>query len=105
MSKQPLSAKDKAFEKERIKFRQEIRCLKHEIDRRDKYIKDLGQVTDEMSNEIHMLKDHIERLLEYTELDKEELKQALENQEKSAQLYDLLNSMTSVVSKMNLPKF
>ena len=51
MNKKLLSAKDKAFEKERIKFKQQIRELEHEIDRRDKCIKDLEHAADEMSVE------------------------------------------------------
>ena len=71
MSKLELSAKDKAFEQERIKYRKEINSLKHEIDSKDKQIKSLSDQVITLEIKVNEYNDWIQRLLEYCDLNEE----------------------------------
>ena len=71
------SAKDVAFEKERAKFRQEIRELQREIKKRDADIYELKESLKNTGAMIETKDDWIRRLLEYTELSEEEMKKII----------------------------
>lgn len=86
MSKLELSAKDKAFEKERIKYRKEIISLKHEIESKDKRIKSLSDQVNTLENRVNEYNDWIQRLLEYCDLDEEFMREKIKN-EKNTQLF------------------
>lgn len=86
MSKRELSAKDKAFEKERIKYRKEIISLKHEIESKDKRIKSLSDQVYSLENKVNEYSDWIQRLLEYCDLDEEFMREKIKN-EKNTQLF------------------
>ena len=81
MGKREMSAKDKAFEQERIKYRKEIISLKHEIESKDKRIKSLSD-----ENKVNEYSDWIQRLLEYCDLDEEFMKNKIKI-EKNVQLF------------------
>lgn len=80
------SAKDMAFEKERAKYRGQIRELEREI----KNIKiekvQLKEQLSELEQEIEGLKSWIERLLEYTELSEEDMKKIVMKDKLSAEI-------------------
>ena len=61
------SAKDLAFDRERIKYRRRIKELTHLLDQKNSEIR-------EANNKIDMLQDWNERLLNFTELSEEDLK-------------------------------
>lgn len=63
-----LSKKDIAFEKERVKFRQEIRNLTKENKDKEETINNLLQENMKLENQIEEQKDWIERLLDYCNL-------------------------------------
>lgn len=86
MSKRELSAKDKAFEQERIKYRKEIISLKHEIESKDKRIKSLSDQVNTLENRVNEYNDWIQRLLEYCDLDEEFMKNKIKI-EKNVQLF------------------
>ena len=86
MSKRELSAKDKAFEQERIKYRKEIISLKHEIESKDKRIKSLSDQVYSLENKVNEYSDWIQRLLEYCDLDEEFMKNKIKI-EKNVQLF------------------
>ena len=67
-----LSKKDIAFEKERVKFRQEIRNLTKENKDKEETINNLLQENMKLENKIEEQKDWIERLLEYCNLSEDE---------------------------------
>ncbi len=67
-----LSKKDIAFEKERVKFRQEIRNLTKENKDKEETINNLLQENMKLENKIEEQKDWIERLLEYCDLSEDE---------------------------------
>lgn len=86
MSKREMSAKDKAFEQERIKYRKEIISLKHKIESKDKQIKSLSDQVYSLENKVNEYSDWIQRLLEYCDLDEEFMREKIKN-EKKTQLF------------------
>lgn len=68
------SAKDIAFEKERIKFRREIKDLKHRIDEQENEIRELHSQLSSMETRLQEKDDWIHRLLEYMDLDRDQVK-------------------------------
>lgn len=86
MSKREMSAKDKAFEQERIKYRKEIISLKHEIENKDKQIKSLSDQVNTLENKVNEYSDWIQRLLEYCDLDEEFMRNKIKI-EKNVQLF------------------
>lgn len=57
-----LSAKDKAFEKERVKFRKELREYQSKLSDRDNEIFKLKKVVDSLEDELSIKDDYIEQL-------------------------------------------
>lgn len=72
------SAKDIAFERERMKLQRQKREAEEQLRDKDKTIKSLMDRISELENVIIQKDEWIERLLEYTELTKEDLKIAIE---------------------------
>lgn len=72
------SAKDIAFERERMKLQRQKREAEEQLRDRDKTIKSLMDRISELENVIVQKDEWIERLLDYTELTKEDLKIAIE---------------------------
>ena len=70
---QKLSAKDKKFQEERIKFRQTLRELEKEVNFKNKKIDELKIENTELESKIRELQEWIDRLLEFTELSKEQI--------------------------------
>lgn len=73
-----FDAAEKHFEKKRIKLENEIKSLKTQLDsahRDTNHYRSLYEIT---ARENEELKEWIERLLEYTELSKEDIKAACE---------------------------
>ena len=70
---QKLSAKDKKFQEERIKFRQTLRELEKEVNFKNKEIDELKIENTELESKIRELQEWIDRLLEFTELSKEQI--------------------------------
>lgn len=73
------SAKDIAFDKERTKFRKQIKELNSEIEKLKQKNMELETIISNQELLIHEKDDWIQRLLEYTELTKEDLEK-LKNQ-------------------------
>lgn len=73
-----FDAAQKHFEGEKIKYQKQIKYLRDEICSQKKTISEQKKEVDSLSSENRQLKDWIERLLEYTELSKEEIKAACE---------------------------
>ena len=70
---QKLSAKDKKFQEERIKFRQTLRELEKKVDLKHKEIDELKIENAELESKIREQQEWIDRLLEFTELSKEQI--------------------------------
>ena len=81
---QNKSAKDIAFERERMKLQRQKREVEELLRDKDKTIKSLMDRISELENVIIQKDEWIERLLEYTELSKEDIKAACEKDKKIA---------------------
>lgn len=97
MAKHNKSAKDIAFDKEREKFRSEIRNLKYQIQYRDKQIEELGETVRQREEELFKLNEWIERLLEYTEISKEDLKKLIESEKEKAEVRDKISTTLGIL--------
>ena len=97
MAKINKSAKDIAFDKERGKFRSEIRNLKYQIQYRDQQIEELGETVRQREEELFKLNEWIERLLEYTEISKEELKKLIESEKEKAEVREKISTTLGIL--------
>lgn len=89
------SAKDIAFEKERIKYRQHIRELEKQINENNLHISSLEKTISMKNEDIRVLNEWNDRLLEYTEMTKEDL-QTMINHDKS------VNEITDQLKTLNI---
>lgn len=94
------SAKDIAFDKERAKFRSEIRDLKQDISERDKDIRRLKEIISQKENEITEKDDYIRRLLEYMEMSEEDLKKFIEKEKLEAEIIDKISGIGNIFSRL-----
>lgn len=89
--KKQLSAKDKAFEKERAEFRKQIRELNHELNsvKFELYDKlhSMQRELDSKNNEIKNMQMVIDELKRCTKLSDDELKTLLEAREFNKKIY------------------
>lgn len=93
------SAKDIAFERERVKFRSEIKALERELKNCEKECQKLTEIIRQNEEKIRQQDDWIQRLLEYTELSENEMRNLVEK--------DLITAeaMSNVASAMSLIGF
>lgn len=86
-----LSAKDKAFESERIAFRKKIWEKDTEIQILKSQLTDTQTEAAELKTKVAELNDWIERLLSYTELSKEEMQNIIQAEKLKANIINELN--------------
>lgn len=86
-----LSAKDKAFESERIAFRKKTREKDTEIQILKSQLTDTQTEAAELKTKVAELNDWIERLLSYTELSKEEMQNIIQAEKLKANIINELN--------------
>lgn len=94
------SAKDIAFEKERAKFRSKIRELINCLNTKQFQIDELKEVLKEKEQLIIQQEEWIERLLEYTEMSKEDLQILISNEKDKAEIREKLSSAFGVIELM-----
>lgn len=85
--KKQLSAKDKAFEKERAEFRKQIRELNHELNSVKFELHNMQRELDSKNNEIKNMQMVIDELKRCTKLSDDELKTLLEAREFDKKIY------------------
>ena len=94
------SAKDLAFDKERDKYRREIRELKYELKQSHEasaiYIEDLQKANEK----IEELQDWINRLLEYTEMSEEDMKKLIQKEKDTAEVMEHMNVIMGIGRKL-----
>ena len=78
MKGKKFNAAEKHFEEKRVKMEKEIKCLREQLDESRKEAQSYKEKADAFESKIGELLDWIERLLEYTELSKEDIKAACE---------------------------
>ena len=93
---QKLSAKDKKFQEERIKFRQTLRELEKEVNFKNKEIDELKIANTELASKIRELQDWIDRLLEFTELSKEQINDMIQTN-KIIKKYEEMGSVFNAI--------
>ena len=99
---QKRSAKDMDFERERAKYRKQIRELQSELRAKEARIADLKEELSTKETEITEKEDWIRRLLEYTELSPEELKNLLEKEKATADIMDELSKIQDVFHRFGI---
>jgi len=99
LSNYKKSAKDIAFDKEREKFRSEIRKQTDGLNKKQKQIDELNEVIREKDVVISQQKEWIDRLLEYTELSEDDMKQLIEKDKKINEIIDNFRSLQHVFGR------
>ena len=103
--KQKKSAKDIAFEKERAKFRSEIRNLTDCLNDKQKQIDGLNETVREQDDVIRQQKEWIDRLLEYTEMSKEDLQSLIESEKDKAEIRERISTAFGIIGMIGGNKF
>lgn len=80
------SKKDIAFDKERIKFRSEIRALEKRINDINAEVDNLNRIIEEKDSIIEQQNEWINRLLEYTEISKDDLQKLIDSEKDKAEI-------------------
>lgn len=100
LSNYKKSAKDIAFDKERAKFRSEIRSLTDNLNKSKKQIDELNETVREKDVVIFQQKEWIDRLLEYTKLSEDDMKQLIEKDKKTSEIIDNFRSLQQVFGQL-----
>lgn len=103
--KQTKSKKDIAFEKERAKFRAEIRGLQHQTNERDKQIAELKDTIHQQEEKLSQQEEWIERLLTYTEITKEDLQMLIESEKKKSEVREHISTTLGIIGRMGGSSF
>lgn len=91
------SAKDLAFDKERAKYRHEISTLQREIKENLRYIELLNQKILELEESIRQKDDWINRLLEYTELTEEDMRNQIQKDRNVSEVISHMEEMNGMI--------
>lgn len=102
MSKNKKSAKDIAFERERAKFRHQIRDLEHQKVIKEQEIEKLKEKLSDYDEKIRQQEDWIRRLLEYTELSEEEMKKQIAAEKSKAEFVSRMNELGMILERFGV---
>lgn len=91
------SKKDLAFDKERAKYRHEISALQREIKENLREIEILNQKILELEESIRQKDDWIQRLLEYTELTEENMRNQIKKDKSVSEVINHMQEMNSMI--------
>ena len=91
------SKKDLAFDRERAKFRSEIRQLKGDIQSKDMQIRGLMYQIGELENKIRELKDWNNRLLEYMDMPEEDMRRVLREKDIESQAAESIRNIVGII--------
>ena len=95
------SAKDIAFDKERDKYKKQIKELEEKVKSTEQNsqarISELIEQIDALEQKILEQNEWIERLLEYTETSKEEVINAINAEKSKKSAYDAISNMADVM--------
>lgn len=100
--KNEKSKKDLAFDKERAKYRHEIRDLKREIQKQQDKIATLNREISELEENNRQKDDWIRRLLEYTELTEEDMRNQIKKDRNVSDVVDEIKKMEHLISRIGL---
>lgn len=95
--KNKKSAKDLAFDKERAKYRHEIKDLQREVKENLREVEALNQKISELEESIREKDEWINRLLEYMELTEEDIKNQIQKDKSVSEVIDHMEEMNSII--------
>lgn len=96
------SAKDLAFDKERAKYNKQIKELESQLKERDKTIYFLKEDLEQSVDKIEQLEDWINRLLEYTELSEDDMKNIINKEKTTAKILKNFDSMAGIFKNLGI---
>ena len=91
-----VTAKDLAFERERLTWKRKFRA---ERENHEKELEDLKRQLEEKDDRLRSKDDWIERLLEYTELDRDDIAEVVEKQKKSPRPDPVISSIVASIAR------
>ena len=94
--KQKRSAKDIAFEKERMEFRSEIKHLKKSLNEQQIQMNALNEIIRQQEMTILEQTDWINRLLEYTELSETDMKMKIQREKAMCEMFRTFDSISKI---------
>lgn len=89
-----VTAKDLAFERERMTWKRKFRA---ERENREKELEDLKRQLEEKDDLLRSKDDWIERLLEYTELDRDDIAEVVERQKKAPKADPVISNIVGSI--------
>lgn len=96
---QKKSAKDLAFDKERMNYRREINDLSSQLLKKDKLIDELNEMLRLNETRLLELQDWIERLLGYVDLSEDEMRKIIEKDKYEAEFFERVTNSFNVFSR------
>lgn len=96
-SKSNKSAKDLAFEKERQKYRKQLREYESLLKRKEVELSDVNEKLHDSENKCSELQEWIERLLEYTELSEEDMKRLIKKEKDTAEMMEHMSGIFGIM--------
>lgn len=97
--KKTKSAKDIAFDKERAKYRKEIRELNSLVSKQNINIDRLKQDIDRKDMELVEKDEWIRRLLEYMDMSEEDMRKIIQKDKTMAEAAERLSDINNMVSR------
>lgn len=99
MNKKIKSAKDIAFDKERIIYRRQIKKLEMQIEAANRQLKTAEDIIRQKDDIIRQKEEWISRLLEYMDLPEEDLKKFFAAEKMKAEIVEHLYDMNRVFDR------
>lgn len=96
------SAKDIAFDRERAKFRKEIREKNNTIIYQLSKISDLEAELREANDKIQQQEDWIKRLLEYMDMSEDEMRKRIENDKTKDQIFEHFKDIKNIFGRFGI---
>lgn len=93
------SAKDLAFEKERVKYRKCINEMEIELKQKDNEILELRNRFSEAEEKCTQLQDWVNRLLEYMDLSEEDMRKIIQKDKDSAEVMEHMNGLFGIMKR------
>lgn len=91
-----VTAKDLAFERERMMWKRKFRA---ERENHEKELEGLKRQLEEKDDLLRSKDDWIERLLEYTELDRDDITEVIERQKKAPKADPVISNIVSLIAR------
>ena len=94
-----VTAKDLAFERERLTWRRKLRAERESHDKTREQIRELERQLEEKDDLLRSKDDWIERLLEYTELDRADVAEVIEKQKRAPKPDPVISGIVASITR------